>query len=279
MGFILETSFLGIFCRLCYCDKIPVHMFPCTSPDIYKNIRTIDDTKSIYCHNSSLIKRLHQERRQMEQCFLILLFPDTDPVKIAQTLKEAYENGSSEPFVEAGETMWQIIRNKKLKPALNLDKTIRNICLKGFTPQTSKLALMVADYDSQEAIKWLRKNGEIPALSRLIWSPESRIKRALFKTRRALFIKNIGPSISKPDLLEKFGEFGKVVRCTLPIDPETGQPKSYAFVEYQKAADALRASKQMHNRVVWVEYLKEYFAEHAFMQVRKCVAVIKKMIS
>jgi len=203
---------------------------------------------------------------EMEQSFLMVLFPDTDPVKIANTLKKSYEEGSGDPLVEAGETIWQIFYDKKVKRTRTLDNMVREICTKGFTPQTAKLALMVSEYNFDEAVLWLRENGELHALSRLIYDETSE-----WRSKRSLYIKNIAPTMSKQDLREKFEEWGKLVRCTLPVDPETGQSKSYAFVEYRKAVDAVRAMKNLHNcdmygRKIRISFSKSYPRSARFRQ-------------
>jgi len=188
-------------------------------------------------------KTLREERFNMEMKFLIILFPGVDPVKIANTLKLFYEGSSSKPLVAAGEKIWKNIH--KEKKIVEADKTIREICASGFNPQTVKLALMVVGYNPEEAVKWLRKNGGIACLSRLIYD-----KKPETTSKRSLYIKNIDPKMSRSDLRKKFGEYGRVVRCILPVDPKTRESKSYALVEYQKSSDAIRAKKDLHNSII-----------------------------
>lgn len=46
-----------------------------------------------------------------------------------------------------------------------------------------------------------------------------------------LYIGNLSPETSEADLRKTFSEFGEVVSTKVLIDPETGMPRGFGFVE------------------------------------------------
>lgn len=46
-----------------------------------------------------------------------------------------------------------------------------------------------------------------------------------------LFIGNLNPITTEDSLREIFSEFGEIISVKVPIDPETGQPRGFGFVE------------------------------------------------
>ena len=48
------------------------------------------------------------------------------------------------------------------------------------------------------------------------------------------------------DLLDEFGEFGKVLNCHMNVDRQTGYVKGYAFLGYETLREAQKAISNMH---------------------------------
>lgn len=46
-----------------------------------------------------------------------------------------------------------------------------------------------------------------------------------------LFIGNLNPQTTEESLRPLFAEFGEIISIKIPIDPETGQPRGFGFVE------------------------------------------------
>lgn len=61
---------------------------------------------------------------------------------------------------------------------------------------------------------------------------------------RSIYVGNLPFSSSENEVRELFASHGEVLKCTLPIDRDTGRPRGFAFVEMddgsaQKAIEAL----------------------------------------
>ncbi|MEE8337881.1 MAG: RNA-binding protein [Dehalococcoidia bacterium] len=61
---------------------------------------------------------------------------------------------------------------------------------------------------------------------------------------RSIYVGNLPFSSSENEVRDLFAAHGEVLKCTLPIDRDTGRPRGFAFVEMddgsaQKAIDAL----------------------------------------
>jgi RNA recognition motif-containing protein len=57
----------------------------------------------------------------------------------------------------------------------------------------------------------------------------------------SIFIGNLNHSCTEDDLLAVFCQFGNVTRVTICTDRETGEPRGFAFVQFDSAEDAQRA--------------------------------------
>ena len=56
-----------------------------------------------------------------------------------------------------------------------------------------------------------------------------------------LYVGNLSYDTTESDLRELFGKAGTVRAVTIPTDRMTGQPRGFAFVEMESAADAAKA--------------------------------------
>jgi RNA recognition motif-containing protein len=56
-----------------------------------------------------------------------------------------------------------------------------------------------------------------------------------------LYVGNLSYDTTENDLRELFGKSGTVRSVTIPTDRMTGQPRGFAFVEMESAADAAKA--------------------------------------
>src|SRR5215210_6695676 len=75
--------------------------------------------------------------------------------------------------------------------------------------------------------------------------------KVLFSMAKNIYVGNLAWSVTNEDLLELFGQHGKVVQAQVITDRETGRSRGFGFVEMendqeaQKAIDALNGA--MHN--------------------------------
>ncbi len=56
-----------------------------------------------------------------------------------------------------------------------------------------------------------------------------------------LFVGNLGPETTEQNLSDAFSEFGKVLSVKIIIDPQTGMPKGFGFVEMEERRDGYEA--------------------------------------
>lgn len=63
-----------------------------------------------------------------------------------------------------------------------------------------------------------------------------------------LLIRNLDRSITKDALLALLSKFGRVLSCDLVLDQQTGQSKGFAFAEFQSAAQATVAIKELNGK-------------------------------
>ena len=56
-----------------------------------------------------------------------------------------------------------------------------------------------------------------------------------------LYVGNLSYSTTEKELRDLFGKSGVVKAVTIPTDRMTGQPRGFAFVEMENAADATKA--------------------------------------
>ena len=56
-----------------------------------------------------------------------------------------------------------------------------------------------------------------------------------------IYVGNLAWSVSNEDLLELFGQYGKVIRAQVITDRETGRSRGFGFVEMENDDEAQRA--------------------------------------
>jgi RNA recognition motif-containing protein len=61
-----------------------------------------------------------------------------------------------------------------------------------------------------------------------------------------LFVGNLSYSTGEAELRQAFGEFGAVSSATIITDRMTGQPRGFAFVEFENPSDAEQAIEQLN---------------------------------
>jgi RNA recognition motif-containing protein len=62
-----------------------------------------------------------------------------------------------------------------------------------------------------------------------------------------LYVGNLAWSVTADDLIDLFGQFGKVTRAQVITDRETGRSRGFGFVEMENDQDAQRAIEALHN--------------------------------
>lgn len=77
-----------------------------------------------------------------------------------------------------------------------------------------------------------------------------------------LFIGNLSPEITEQHLREAFSEFGPIKSLKIIIDPQTGMPKGFGFVEMEERRDAYEAITNLdmtylHGSVISVKQAKD----------------------
>ena len=65
-----------------------------------------------------------------------------------------------------------------------------------------------------------------------------------------LYVGNLSYDTTENDLRELFGKAGNVRAVTIPTDRMTGQPRGFAFVEMESAADAAKAISMCNGQSV-----------------------------
>jgi cold-inducible RNA-binding protein len=59
---------------------------------------------------------------------------------------------------------------------------------------------------------------------------------------------NLSFDVTREELIQAFGEAGRVVDAKVPTDRETGRPRGFAFVEFEDEEAARRSIELMHGR-------------------------------
>jgi cold-inducible RNA-binding protein len=59
---------------------------------------------------------------------------------------------------------------------------------------------------------------------------------------------NLSFDVTREELIQAFGEAGRVVDAKVPTDRETGRPRGFAFVEFEDEETARRSIELMHGR-------------------------------
>lgn len=62
----------------------------------------------------------------------------------------------------------------------------------------------------------------------------------------SIYVSNLAASTTKEALSAKFGEFGTVLSVKMGRDPESGQPRSYGFVEMKTSGEARSAARSLN---------------------------------
>lgn len=75
----------------------------------------------------------------------------------------------------------------------------------------------------------------------------SRADREMYKDSGCLFVGNIPFDYGSKDIEELFSSVGPVQAVTIGEDKKTGRSKGHAFVQYQKAEDAIKAYEKFNN--------------------------------
>lgn len=71
-----------------------------------------------------------------------------------------------------------------------------------------------------------------------------------------LYVGSISYDVTEHQIRELFSIFGPIVELEVPMDPQTGRHKGFAFVEYRTPEEALRAIAETHGKSVWGRNLK-----------------------
>jgi len=61
-----------------------------------------------------------------------------------------------------------------------------------------------------------------------------------------IFVGNLAFSTTEEQLHQAFSELGRIIKIRMVTDLETGKPRGFAFVEFEKAQDALSAIRNMN---------------------------------
>src|SRR2546425_6618223 len=64
-----------------------------------------------------------------------------------------------------------------------------------------------------------------------------------------LFVGNLPYNATEAELREHFSEVGPISYLSLPTDRETGQPRGFAFVEFNDQAQAEEAIRRFNNQL------------------------------
>jgi RNA recognition motif-containing protein len=62
-----------------------------------------------------------------------------------------------------------------------------------------------------------------------------------------IYVGNLAWGVTNEDLLELFGQYGKVVRAQVITDRETGRSRGFGFVEMDNDAEAQKAIEALNN--------------------------------
>ena len=66
-----------------------------------------------------------------------------------------------------------------------------------------------------------------------------------------IYVGNLSFDAEEQDVQQLFGEYGKVNKCSLPLDRETGRKRGFAFVEMASEAEEAKAIADLQN-VEWM---------------------------
>ncbi|XP_049755439.1 SRA stem-loop-interacting RNA-binding protein, mitochondrial [Elephas maximus indicus] len=87
------------------------------------------------------------------------------------------------------------------------------------------------------------------------------------KSRPIAFVRDIPWTAASHELREHFGQFGRVRRCTLPFDRETGFHKGIAWIVFSSSEELQNALQQENHTIdgvkVQVQAQKPSFARES----------------
>jgi RNA recognition motif-containing protein len=66
-----------------------------------------------------------------------------------------------------------------------------------------------------------------------------------------IYVGNLSFDAEAEDVQQLFGEYGKVSKCSLPLDRDTGRKRGFAFVEMASEAEESKAINELQN-VEWM---------------------------
>ena len=66
-----------------------------------------------------------------------------------------------------------------------------------------------------------------------------------------IYVGNLSFDAEVEDVQQLFGEYGRVSKCSLPLDRDTGRKRGFAFVDMADEADETRAIDDLQN-VEWM---------------------------
>src|SRR5262249_45190762 len=72
-------------------------------------------------------------------------------------------------------------------------------------------------------------------------------ERFLFSMAKNIYVGNLAWAVTNEDLLDLFGQHGKVVRAQVISDRETGRSRGFGFVEMENEAEAQKAIEALNN--------------------------------
>lgn len=67
----------------------------------------------------------------------------------------------------------------------------------------------------------------------------------------SIYIGNLPYEVTSEDLNDVFSEYGTVKRVSLPMDPDSGQIRGFAFVDLASSADEDRAIDEL-DQAEWI---------------------------
>ena len=86
---------------------------------------------------------------------------------------------------------------------------------------------------------------------------------AMGRMRNDVFVGNIAFGTTDEDIRRIFSEVGRVHNVRMAVNAETGKPRGYCFVEYEDAATALSAIRNLNGRDVGGRQLRVNFSNNS----------------
>jgi RNA recognition motif-containing protein len=63
-----------------------------------------------------------------------------------------------------------------------------------------------------------------------------------------LYVGNLDPSVTEEDIRVVFDDYGDIEAVDVIMDPNTGEPKGFAFVTFVNEEDAAKAERDTNNK-------------------------------